>query len=145
MRQGFVLGQYGLLYALQKEDRIERLAILNTPLATNTKLRPELAAYKAPLAFMRPGNKPFDAAAYNSAGSAYMMEASDGAVYAKPYRESPAASAAIASTMEQLDWPKLLKKVDEGYRAWRRPSIVLFGNNDTMLKVRCAAAAAARD
>lgn len=30
--------------------------VLNTPLATNSKLRPELAAYKAPLPFMRPGN-----------------------------------------------------------------------------------------
>lgn len=54
--QGFVLGQYGLLYALQHEDDVERLFILNTPLATNSKLRPELAAYKNPIAFLRPGN-----------------------------------------------------------------------------------------
>jgi hypothetical protein len=54
--QGFVLGQYGLLYALAHEDQVERLFILNTPLATNSKLRPELAAYKNPIAFLRPGN-----------------------------------------------------------------------------------------
>ncbi len=29
--------------------------ILNTPLALNSKLRPELAAYKNPMPFMRPG------------------------------------------------------------------------------------------
>lgn len=55
-RQGFVLGQYGLLYALEHEDQVERLFILNTPLALNSKLRPELAAYKSPLPFLRPGN-----------------------------------------------------------------------------------------
>lgn len=54
--QGFVLGQYGLQYALEHPDKISRLLILNTPLSKSTKLRPELAAYKAPLPFMRPGN-----------------------------------------------------------------------------------------
>jgi hypothetical protein len=50
------LGQYGLLYALEHEDQIDRLFILNTPLATNSKLRPELAAYKSRIPFLRPGN-----------------------------------------------------------------------------------------
>lgn len=54
--QGFVLGQYGLLYALANEELIDRLFILNTPLALNSKLRPELAAYKSPIPFLRPGN-----------------------------------------------------------------------------------------
>jgi hypothetical protein len=54
--QGYVLGQYGLLYALQREDAIDRLFVLNTPLALSSKLRPELAAYKSPLPFMRPGS-----------------------------------------------------------------------------------------
>lgn len=54
--QGYILSQYGLLYALEHSDKIERLLLLNTPLALNTKLRPELAAYKSPLPFMRPGN-----------------------------------------------------------------------------------------
>ncbi len=54
-RQGFILGQYGLLYALEHPDQVSRLMVLNTPLALSTKLRPELAPYKAPLAVMRPG------------------------------------------------------------------------------------------
>ena len=52
--QGYILGQYGLLYALQHPDKVSRLMLLNTPVATNTKLRPELAAYKNPVAFLRP-------------------------------------------------------------------------------------------
>lgn len=54
--QGFVLGQYGLLYALQHEEQVERLFVFNMPLALNSKLRPELAAYKSPIPFMRPGS-----------------------------------------------------------------------------------------
>lgn len=54
--QGFVLGQFGLLYALEHEEQIDRLFILNTPLSLKSKLRPELAAYKSPVPFLRPGN-----------------------------------------------------------------------------------------
>ncbi len=54
--QGYILGQYGLLYALEHPELVSRLLILNTPLSPKTKLRPELAAYKSPLPFMRPGN-----------------------------------------------------------------------------------------
>lgn len=54
--QGYVLGQYGLLHALAHEQQVARLFILNTPLALNSKLRPELAAFKSPIPFMRPGN-----------------------------------------------------------------------------------------
>lgn len=54
--QGFVLGQYALLWAQQNPDKVDRLLVLNTPLAKSSKLRPELAAYKAPLPFMRPGS-----------------------------------------------------------------------------------------
>jgi hypothetical protein len=43
-----------MLYALQHSDKVARLLVLNTPVATNTKLRPELAAYKNPVAFLRP-------------------------------------------------------------------------------------------
>lgn len=52
--QGFVLGQYAMLWAMANPDKIDKLVVLNTPLGQNTKLRPELAAYKAKMAFMRP-------------------------------------------------------------------------------------------
>lgn len=36
--------------------------------------------------------------------------------FGRPYAESPAASAALAATMDRLDFGKLLKEVDEEYR-----------------------------
>ncbi len=35
----------------------------------------------------------------------------------------------------QLDFPKLLKRVDEGYRTWRKPSLCLFGSSDPFVDV----------
>jgi hypothetical protein len=49
-------------------------------------------------------------------------------VYDRCYQEEPAANQALFKTMEQLDWKDLLKRVDEGYRPWRVPSAVLYGN-----------------
>lgn len=42
---------------MQNPDKVERLVVLNTPLGLKTKLRPELAAYKNKMAFLRPHPK----------------------------------------------------------------------------------------
>jgi hypothetical protein len=48
---------------------------------------------------------------------------------AEPYQADPAASAAVAATMQQVDFPALLKRVDQGYESWLRPSLLLFGTS----------------
>ena len=70
--------------------------------------------------------RPFDGAAFAAAGTAYAMGATDAAAYARPY-EDAAASAAIAATMDALDFPALLREVDDGFQRWRKPSVLLFG------------------
>ena len=41
--------QFGLLWALENEESVAKLVVLNTPLSPKTGLRPELAAYKNPV------------------------------------------------------------------------------------------------
>ncbi|KAL4857953.1 hypothetical protein ACK3TF_001924 [Chlorella vulgaris] len=130
-KASYILGQYGMLYALENEDSVAKLVILNTPLALKTALRPELAAYKNPLPFLRPkpGAK-FAGDLFNAAGGPYAMQYRDAQAYDAPYQQDPAASAAIAAIMERVDFPALLKRVDEGYLTWRKPSLLLFGSSD---------------
>ncbi|KAG1679649.1 hypothetical protein FOA52_006166 [Chlamydomonas sp. UWO 241] len=130
---GFVLGQFALRYAQENPAQIERLMVLNTPLARNSKLRPELAAYKNPLPFMRPGSKTFDAANYSAGGSPYAMSFTDAQVYAKPYLESPVASEIISKTMDKLDFKKLAEAVDDGFYTWRVPTALCFGSSDAFI------------
>lgn len=78
---GFVLGQYGLLWALKRADDIDKLVIMGTPLGLKTPLRPELAPFKSPLPFLRP--KPetkFAADLYNASGLAYVINYDDAQV-----------------------------------------------------------------
>ncbi|PRW56273.1 hydrolase or acyltransferase of alpha beta superfamily isoform A [Chlorella sorokiniana] len=134
---GYVLGQYGLLWALDNDESVAKLIILNTPLGLKTALRPELAAYKNPVPFLRPkAGSRFAADLYNAAGGPYAMSRRDADAYQAPYDADPAASAAIAATMDKLDWPALLRRVDEGYCSWRQPSLLLFGTSDQFIELK---------
>jgi haloalkane dehalogenase len=133
---GYILGQIALLWAARNQDKVAKLVILNTPLSLKSKLRPELAAYKAPIAFMRP--KPdayFDAANFNAAGSPYAMQRKDADAYAAAY-DDPAASAAIYRTMESIDFPALLAEVNEEYYGWRNPALMVHGGADSFLDLK---------
>lgn len=137
--QGYILGQYGLLHALAREQDVAKLLILNTPLSIKAKLRPELAAYKSALPFLRPKpNAAFDAANFNAAGGPYAMAMRDAQAYAGPYEQGAAASAAVAAIMEQVDFPALLRRVDGGFCAWRVPSLVIHGSSDSFLDLNTA-------
>lgn len=48
--------------------------------------------------------------------------------YDIPYQAEPEANMALYETMDKLDWKQLLARVDEGYRTWRKDSVVLYGN-----------------
>jgi hypothetical protein len=77
----FVLGQYGLLWALKHAEDISHLVILGTPLGLNTPLRPELAPYKHPVPFLRPKpDSKFAGDLFNAAGLAYVISYDDAQV-----------------------------------------------------------------
>lgn len=75
---------------------------------------------------------------YNMTGSPYAWQEQDALVFARPYKEEPAASAAVVATLEGVDWQPLLNKVDEGYSKWRKPSLLLFGADDPFISVKSA-------
>lgn len=117
---GFVLGQYGMLWALQHRDEVACLVALGVPLGVKTKLRPELAAYKAAVPFLRP--KPdgkFPADTYNAAGLAYYMNARDADVRACPPRCRSAGAGLAGTTLERAAGARCNKRVQS-----RSPSVM---------------------
>jgi pimeloyl-ACP methyl ester carboxylesterase len=85
LTHGFVLGQFGVLWAMRRAAEVDRLVILGVPLGRKTPLRPELAAYKAAVPFMRPqeGAK-FAGDTFNAGGLAYMMDYADAQARSAP-------------------------------------------------------------
>ena len=56
-------------------------------------------------------------------------------MYDRPYAEEAAASKAIHSTMEKVDWKALLKDVDQRFESWRKPTMVLYGNRVRFMNI----------
>lgn len=78
LTHGFVLGQYGLLWALEHADTIEKFFVMNVPLGKKAQLRPELSKYKAAMPFMRPkAGAKFAGDLYNASGLAYVIQYDD--------------------------------------------------------------------
>ena len=55
-------------------------------------------------------------------------------VYARPLA-SPEGDLAVTTTLKSVDFPLLLRKVDEGFKTWRKPAIVLNGNKDPFIPI----------
>ena len=78
---GFVLGQYGMLWALKNKEDIKNLVIIGVPLGKKTALRPELAAYKSRVPFRKPkADSKFAGDLFAASGLAYVMQYEDSQV-----------------------------------------------------------------
>ena len=131
---GYVLGQAALLYASRSTEVVSKVVTLNVPLGLKTKLRPELAQYKNPIAFLKPKEGTvFKGDLFNAAGGPYALGRGDADAYNEPYVSSAEASAAIWHTMDQLDWEDLKKRVNDAMMQLKKPVLCIHGNSDTFV------------
>ena len=70
-----------------------------------------------------------------SLSTAYRGRDAEG--YQRPY-SAPEASAAIAAIMDRVDFKSLCQSVDDGFRTWKKDSVLLFGANDRYLESKIA-------
>eukprot|EP00472_Partenskyella_glossopodia_P004057 CAMPEP_0197531854 /NCGR_PEP_ID=MMETSP1318-20131121/37446_1 /TAXON_ID=552666 /ORGANISM="Partenskyella glossopodia, Strain RCC365" /LENGTH=433 /DNA_ID=CAMNT_0043088213 /DNA_START=45 /DNA_END=1343 /DNA_ORIENTATION=+ len=132
--QGFILGQYGVLFASENQDMVDKLIILNTPLGRATKLPDPLGSYQGFLKGFAFGKKP-DAGMFHAAGGPYAFNYTDYQTLQQPYEQSEDARIAFEAIMESLDWNSLLKVVDYSYENFRKPGLVAFGTDDRYLEL----------
>ena len=132
---GYVLGQAAILYAATHPDVVDKVVALNVPFGSKVKLRPELAAFKSPIGFMKPKlGARFKGDLYAAAGSPYALSRDDADAYNRCYVESQAASDAIYYTMESLDFEGLKRDVSDTLRdSFRNPMLIIHGSSDTFI------------
>lgn len=113
---GYILGQYGLKWALENADKVEKLVILNTPLTAKAQLAPSLAPYKNPLSFLRPKlGSQFNAMNHNAGGGPYAMELRDAEAFQRPYDADQATSDAVYRVMDKVDFKALCQQIDDEF------------------------------
>ncbi len=135
--QGF-LGSVGLQYALRHADRIESIAILNTPISTTAKLPWRMQQWGLPLAGEMLTQDPLLVDRSLEGGSRYQISDADLDVYRKPFLKSSSAGRSLMSTVRNLNLQQSMAEIESGFQQWQKPTLILWGMNDPWLPLSVA-------
>ncbi len=131
-----------LQYALNHPDRIDRLAIFNTPIAAQSKLPWKIKQLGMPLVG--------DALVQNfrlpdqimEGGGGYRVEEEDMIVYRRPWLTGSDWGRALHATVNRFNLPELSTAVEQGLKTWPKPLLIAWGDRDPWLPIAVAKAAA---
>jgi len=141
--QGF-LGSVGLLYAAQNPAQIERLVILNTPLATDTKLPFKVAQMGWPLIGEVLTQDPILVDRTLEGGGPYEVSDEDLEIYRRPFLKSSDVGRSLLATIRQLKLADTLQTIDKGFENWETPTLIAWGTADKWLPIDQAKAFASK-
>lgn len=132
--EGF-LGSVGLQYALRNSEKIERLAILNTPVSTTAKLPWQIKQLGIPFIGDMLTQDPLFVDRTLEKGSRLTVSDEDLDVYRSPYLKSSAAGRAILAIVQNLDLQKSMAEIESGFQGWQQPTLIIWGLKDPWLDV----------
>lgn len=135
--QGF-LGSVGLQYALRHSDRVENIAILNTPLTTAAKLPWQMRQWGLPLAGDMATQDPLLVDRTLEGGSRYQISDADLDVFRKPFLKSSKAGRSLMTTVRNLKMSPSMTEIADGFQNWKKPLLIIWGINDPWLPVETA-------
>jgi pimeloyl-ACP methyl ester carboxylesterase len=141
--QGFV-GSSGVQYALQHPDQIERLAILNAPIATTAKVPWKIKQLGIPLAGEMLTQDPLLVDRTLEGGGGYRVEDADLDVYRRPFLKSSDAGRSLFATVQNLQLPQAMAEIQTGLETWKKPTLLAWGMRDPWLPVAMAETVAKR-
>lgn len=135
--QGF-LGSVGLQYALRHPERVERLAILNAPIAPTAKLPWKIKQFGVPLVGDMLTQDPILVDRTLEGGGPYQVDDADLDVYRRPFLKSSDVGRALLATVQGLNLNKTTTEIAAGLPQWPHPTLLLWGLSDPWLPVDLA-------
>nr|WP_277874458.1 MULTISPECIES: alpha/beta fold hydrolase [unclassified Leptolyngbya] len=141
--QGF-LGSVGVQYALRHPERVDRLAILNTPLQSTDKLPWKMKQLGVPLMGDMMTQDPLLVDRTLEGGGGYRVEDADLDVYRRPFLKSSDAGRALFATVQNLKLKDVTAEIEAGLAQWKQPLLLGWGDRDPWLPVAQAKALAQR-
>lgn len=135
--QGF-LGSVGLQYALRHSDRVENIAILNTPLTTAAKLPWQMQQWGLPFAGDMATQDPLLVDRTLEGGSRYQISEADLDVFRKPFLKSSKAGRSLMTTVRNLKMSPSMTEITDGFQNWKKPLLIVWGIEDPWLPVETA-------
>lgn len=133
--QGFLVGSYGLTWALNNPSRISNLAILNSPLTISSPIPGLFQQLRIPLFGEFTCQNAVTAERFIEAGSAYVLKLEKADVYRLPYLASSAPGFALLETTRKANFKDISSRIAVGFASgrWDKPVLVAWGIADKYL------------
>ncbi|TVU16318.1 hypothetical protein EJB05_39875, partial [Eragrostis curvula] len=138
--QGFLVGSYGLTWALKNSSKVLKLAILNSPLTVSSPLPGVLQQLRLPLVGEFTCQNAVLAERFIEAGSPYVLKNEKADVYRLPYLSSGAPGFALLETARKAKLQDVLSRISAGFssNSWEKPILLAWGISDKYLPVSIA-------
>ncbi|CAO2036733.1 unnamed protein product [Urochloa humidicola] len=138
--QGFLVGSYGLTWALNNSSRVLKLAILNSPLTVSSPVPGLFQQLKWPLFGEFTCQNAVMAERFIEAGSAYSLKLEKADVYRLPYLSSGAPGFALLEAARKINFQDVLSRISAGFssNSWEKPILLAWGISDKYLPLSVA-------
>ncbi|CAM6090904.1 unnamed protein product [Calypogeia fissa] len=135
LTQGFLVGSYGLTWALKNPQKISKLAILNSPLTASAPLPGLFQQLRLPLLGEFTSQNAVLPERFVEGGSPYVLEIDDADVYRLPYLNSSDAGFSLLESARKAPLKDLTSRIARGFssKSWKVPTLVAWGEADKYL------------
>ncbi|XP_043719445.1 haloalkane dehalogenase isoform X2 [Telopea speciosissima] len=133
--QGFLVGSYGLTWALKNPSRVSKLAILNSPLTETSPVPGLFQQLRIPLFGEFTCQNAVMAERFIEAGSAYVLKVEKADVYRLPYLSSSGPGFALLEAARKTNFKDISGRISSGFSSgrWDKPILLAWGASDKYL------------
>ncbi|XP_031385260.1 uncharacterized protein LOC116199103 [Punica granatum] len=133
--QGFLVGSYGLTWALKNPSSISKLAILNSPLTVSSPTPGLFQKLRIPLYGEFTCQNAVMAERFIEAGSPYVLKLEKADVYRLPYLSSGGPGFALLEAARKANFNQILSQISTGFASgsWDKPILLAWGISDKYL------------
>ncbi|TKY64582.1 Haloalkane dehalogenase 2 [Spatholobus suberectus] len=133
--QGFLVGSYGLTWALKNSSKISKLAILNSPLTDSSLIPGLFQKLRIPLYGEFTCQNAIIAERFIEGGSPYVLKNEKADVYRLPYLASSGPGFALLEAARKANFKGTFNEIAEGFATerWDKPILLAWGLSDKYL------------
>ncbi|KAL4179845.1 hypothetical protein AMTRI_Chr13g122140 [Amborella trichopoda] len=138
--QGFLVGSYGLTWALKNPSRVSKITILNSPLTVSSSIPGLFQKLRIPLFGEFTCQNAVMAERFIEAGSPYVLKLEKADIYRLPYLSSSGPGFALLEAARKADFNGVLSRVAMGFSEgrWDKPILLAWGVADKYLPLSIA-------
>ncbi|EAY95781.1 hypothetical protein OsI_17656 [Oryza sativa Indica Group] len=138
--QGFLVGSYGLTWALKNSSKVLKVAILNSPLTVSSPVPGLFNQLRLPLFGEFTCQNAVLAERFIEAGSPYVLKSEKADVYRLPYLSSGAPGFALLEAARKANFRDVLSRISAGFasNSWEKPILLAWGISDKYLPLPIA-------